>query len=266
MSLIWTPPPRKIWTPSRHQQRGFFALPGGMGAARPSGGGGGGADPNFSYRKLLLRMIGTNGSTTITDESGTPKTITANNGAALSTAQSYFGSGSSLLLDGVNDYIDTADNADFTLGTSDFLIEFMFYMTSAGAVRKIIFGQVNSAGATASVSVFGEVDAANKLHAYCVSGSTTIGECTSTTTISANTWYYGAYGRSGSTFGIYVNSGSPEATATSSAAVNDSSARFAIGRIGEYNALYFPGYIGGFRLTVGLFETPTPPAALWPNS
>lgn len=40
MSQIWTPAPRKIWTPSRKLQRGFFALPGGMGAARPSGGGG----------------------------------------------------------------------------------------------------------------------------------------------------------------------------------------------------------------------------------
>jgi hypothetical protein len=48
-------------------------------------------DPQFGSVSLLLHGDGTNGSTTITDSSPTPKTVTAVGNAQISTAQSKFG-------------------------------------------------------------------------------------------------------------------------------------------------------------------------------
>lgn len=53
---------------------------------------------------VLLRMEGTNGSTTFIDSSPSPQTITANGNAQISTAQSKFGE-SSGLFDGSGDYL-----------------------------------------------------------------------------------------------------------------------------------------------------------------
>jgi len=56
---------------------------------------------------LLLHGNGTNGSTTITDSSPSPKTVTAFGNAQISTAQSKFG-GASIALDGTGDYLNTS--------------------------------------------------------------------------------------------------------------------------------------------------------------
>ena len=56
-------------------------------------------DPYFSNVALLLHGNGTNGSTTITDSSPTPKTVTAVGNAQISTAQSKFG-GASIVFNG----------------------------------------------------------------------------------------------------------------------------------------------------------------------
>ena len=60
---------------------------------------------DFAYKQTVLSLHcdGSDGATTIIDNSFTPKTVTVNNGAALSTSDKKFGT-ASLLLDGVNDY------------------------------------------------------------------------------------------------------------------------------------------------------------------
>jgi PKD repeat protein len=93
------------------------------GVYTPGGGGGGGgpgADPNFNDVVLLASFDGANGSTTLTDESVPPATLTAVGGAALSTAQSRFG-GASLFLDGIDDRVTT--NRANGLGAQPFTIE-----------------------------------------------------------------------------------------------------------------------------------------------
>lgn len=76
---------------------------------------------------LLLHGNGTNGSTTITDSSPSPKTVTAVGNAQISTAQSKFG-GASIAFDGTGDYITIAEaSGSFTFGTGDFTIEFWLY-------------------------------------------------------------------------------------------------------------------------------------------
>lgn len=74
-----------------------------------------------TYTKSLLHFDGSDGSTTITDESG--KTWTVFGNSQIDTAQSKFG-GASILFDGIGDYIKTTDYADFNVGKENFTIDF----------------------------------------------------------------------------------------------------------------------------------------------
>jgi len=79
-------------------------------------------DPNFSNVSLLLHGNGANGSTTITDSSPSPKTVTPVKNAQISTAQSKFGGGS-IAFDGTGDCLTIPSSVDFNFGTGDFTIE-----------------------------------------------------------------------------------------------------------------------------------------------
>ena len=79
-------------------------------------------DASYSSVSLLLHGNGINGSTTITDNSPSPKTVTAVGNAQISTAQSKFGGGS-IAFDGTGDYLTTPNNSDYQFGTSDFTVE-----------------------------------------------------------------------------------------------------------------------------------------------
>ena len=66
---------------------------------------------------LLLHGDGANGSTTFTDSSASPKTITRVGNTSISTAQSKFG-GSSIYFDGAGDSLTAPASADFYLGST----------------------------------------------------------------------------------------------------------------------------------------------------
>ena len=85
------------------------------------------SDPYFNQISLLLPLAGSNGSTTFTDYSPSPKTITRSGDAQISTAQSKWGSGSGYF-DGAGNYLSVADSADFGFGTGDFTIECWCYL------------------------------------------------------------------------------------------------------------------------------------------
>ncbi|MEN6423324.1 MAG: hypothetical protein ABFD76_15400 [Smithella sp.] len=74
-----------------------------------------------SYMKLVLLGDGTDASTTITDSSSGGKTVTAKGDAQLDTAHKKFGT-ASILFDGSGDYLETADHADWYLGSGNFTI------------------------------------------------------------------------------------------------------------------------------------------------
>lgn len=74
----------------------------------------------------LLHFDGADESTTITDETG--RSWTAYDGAKLDDAVAAKFGPTALYLDGVNDYISTADHADMQLGLT-FTIDFWFYAT-----------------------------------------------------------------------------------------------------------------------------------------
>jgi hypothetical protein len=86
-------------------------------------------DQYYNSCSLLLHCNGANGSTTFTDNSPNNLTVTATNGAAISTVQSKFG-GASALFDGTNDYISTPSSTAFEFGSGNFTIEGWIYPTA----------------------------------------------------------------------------------------------------------------------------------------
>jgi hypothetical protein len=90
---------------------------------------GGDADPYFANVSLLLHGNGANGSTTITDSSPSPKTVTAVGNAQISTAQSKFG-GASIALDGTGDEL-TATIDSINIGTNLYTVESWLYLNTS---------------------------------------------------------------------------------------------------------------------------------------
>jgi hypothetical protein len=95
---------------------------------------------NDANTLLLLHMDGTNGSTVFRDDNGiigsTPKAITANGNAQISTAQSKF-SGSSALFDGTGDFLLLGHNTDLNFGPNNFTVEFWINFTNKNNVIEL---------------------------------------------------------------------------------------------------------------------------------
>jgi hypothetical protein len=91
-----TPLPHIAAMSTLRRNRGFIINPFAFGGAGPD-------DPYDAFVKVLLRFDGTNGSTSIVDETGN-NTWTCTGNAQLSTSTPKFGS-AALLLDGTGDFV-----------------------------------------------------------------------------------------------------------------------------------------------------------------
>lgn len=103
-------------------------------------------DPWFAQVVLLAGFNGTDASTTFTDESAAPHTLTASGNAQIDTAQKAFGTASALF-DGTNDYISAADSADWQLvptAGDECTIEAWVNFTGAGNSSQIIGQEASS--------------------------------------------------------------------------------------------------------------------------
>ena len=212
------------------------------------------ADAHFPKVALLLHCNGTNGSTTLTDSSANPKTVTVGGNAQISTAQSRFG-GASLLLDGSGDYASVANDANFDAGTGDFTIEMSCYRTGAGTGDRFLMERSNGAGFLLRWS------SAGNLQFFIASSSV----ASATFAFTVNTWYDIAVTRVGTAVNIWVN-GTSIASGTSSGSIT-AAASITIGgyRVGLSD--YFQGHIDQVRFTSlqGRYTgTYTPAAAEFP--
>lgn len=244
----------------RSRQRGFIINPFLFGG----GGGGGPTDPNYANVSLLMLMNGTNGSPAFTDNSPSPRTMTAFGNAQISTAQSKFG-GSSGAFDGTGDYVETASNAVFNMGTGSFSIEAWARFSTTGTFQTIV-AQADAAVTNSNISFALRRTDGNRIQGFVGSGSSLVGVITGSTNLAANIWYYFQYIRNGNNFNIYVDGVSDATTVTSSASVNASSNKLAIGRLGEFNGQYMNGFVGGVRITKGVARAANLPIAAWPTS
>lgn len=231
-------------------------------------------DPDYNSVSLLLHFDGTNGATTFTDNSQSPKTVTGNGNAQISTAQSKFG-GASLLLDGNGDFLSIAANAAFNFGTSDFTVEAFIYNTSETNNFQTIFANFNSASYTSGARFFivygGFAPVVAQRRKVGFGGFNLAANQSfllSTTSILVNTWYHVAVTRQGDTFRLFVN-GVLEATATKTDAMNFSINGTRIGANGwDGVASNFTGHIDELRVTKGVCRysaTFTPPTAPFEN-
>ena len=221
-------------------------------------------DPNFNSVSLLLHMDGTNGSTTFTDNSPSPKTVTAVGNVQISTAQSKFG-GASGLFDGTGDWCQIANNAAFKFGSGDFTIEYWIYPTDLTSVKQHINPDD---GSNTSYAI---ITSGSSLLYYLssVGGSTwDIASGVSIGTVTLSTWQHIALVRNGNVFTPYLN-GTAGTTTTSSATLFDFTSVLRVGsQSTDLSPTPFQGYMDEFRITKGVARYTanfTPPTAAFPN-
>lgn len=216
-------------------------------------------DPYRSQVSLLLHGDGTSGSTTITDSSPTPKTVTASGNAQISTAQSKFG-GSSIAFDGNADYISSGSDSSFQFETVDFTIEMWARFNAISDQLLYDTLPINGLGTRFSGFAF-VLNANGRLNVYSANQF----RGASTAVLSSNTWYHLALCRSASNWTYFVN-GVNSGGYTQSLNITDSN--FLLGKVGDSASYYVNAYIDDLRITKGVARYTsnfTPPTAPFPD-
>ena len=193
-------------------------------------------DVYYPQTSLLMHFNGTNGSTTMTDNSKNNLTVTSNNGAAISTAQSKFG-GSSVLFDGTNDYLSIPDNTPLVLSGGSYTIECWIRPTGNYADYNTIIAK---RAASSAWQVYLNITT-GFLSFY--DGT----ERNSSVTPTANVWSHIAAVYNGSTINLYLNGVSVLSNAVGN---TDYSSPIYIGSYST--SQYFNGYIDELRITKGI--------------
>lgn len=210
------------------------------------------ADPNFANVSLLLHCEGANGSTTILDNSPSPKTLTASGGVAITTAFSRFGS-SALGFDGISGAAITGTSADFNL-SGNFTIEYWVKQIAqasngvhlnvwASSTDKIVLAYIAGQGIY-----------------YLLNGNVVI----TSTSFPFNTWTHVALCRNGSTTTLYRDGTS---IGTTTASPLSSSKLVELGR--DQTAAFLNGQLDEVRITKGVARYTanfTPPTAAFPDA
>jgi hypothetical protein len=217
-------------------------------------------DALYNNVSLLLHADGADGSTTFTDNSPTPKAMTRNGVAEVSTTQSKFGGSSAKFSAGGS--VTALTSAAFGFGTGDFTVEAFVYMTgNAVSGGNTICDFRTTAGASPWTFFVGNTGAGNKLQTYL---STSPDVNAGTNYLSLNTWYHIAIARASDVWKIFID-GAEVGTATNSGNLGSSNV-LTIGNVaGATNTTgCFPGYIDDLRITKGVARYTgnfTPPAA-----
>jgi hypothetical protein len=207
-----------------------------------------GSDPYWANVSLLLRMDGTNGSTTFTDLSTNAHTITAFGNAQVSTSDPKFGTGS-LLLDGDGDYLQTPAHSSFAFGTGDFTVECWVYPDVVSD---------NDGLFTIGNQLHASVYQSNWYAGTAGSSGSSYGAAT------AGSWQHFAITRSGSTLRLFIN-GTQLSFASDSTNLTTNQLF-----IGYYfsSAFAWDGKIDEFRVTKGVARYTanfTAPTAAFPD-
>jgi hypothetical protein len=213
-------------------------------------------DQYYNSCSLLLHFDGTNGSTTITDNSKNNFTVTAANGAVISTAQSKFG-GASVFFDGTNDYVSIPNNAEFNFTSGTFTVELWAYFSSVSGQRVLVTNYQDVTNGWVLQLLNGVVNVN-----LSGNGQDIIG----TTTISTDTWYHIAVSGTAGSYKLFLNGVQEGSTYTGGTTLTSTSA-LTIGQI--VSSGYFVGYIDELRITKGVARYTgnfTPQTSAFPNS
>lgn len=227
------------------------------------------ADGIDSYAKLVLHLDGTDASTTITDSSLSPKTMTANGDMQIDTAQSVFG-GASGLFDGTGDFISGISDADYDITNGLFTVDFRLRWNSVATAVLFQFGNGGSTD-----GAWGVYWAANTLNLYYYTTDSPLSPTvvyTAAWTPSVNTWYHVAvvrgWGGNANDFAFTVDGVQVGTTGTSAATFTTPTSGNDTVRIGcqlfvLLNQNYLNGWIDEYRYSKGISRWTanfTPPA------
>ena len=217
-------------------------------------------DVNYASVSLLLHCDGTNGSTTFTDNSPTPKTVTANGVAQISTAQSKWGGASAIFSSGGS--LTLASDAAFGFGTGDLTIEAWVYLTSNAASGGSTIADFRASVAGVPWVFFvANTGAGNYIATYL---STTPDVTSGSNYITPNTWTHVALTRASGVWRLFI-AGVQVGTETNAIDLG-SSKPVTIGNVvGETGTTSnLPGHLDDLRITKGVARYTgnfTPPAA-----
>ena len=215
-------------------------------------------DPDYSNVSLLLHGNGTNGSTTITDNSPTPKTVTAVGNAQISTAQSKFG-GASIAFDGNGDYLSTPASSVFSYGTGDFTIEMWLYRIGTG--QQHLYEGRNG---TTTNTILLYLNPSNTL-TYYANGSIRI---SSGGVPAANNWSHVAVCRSATTTKLFLDGTQVGLSYTDTINYASPTSILILGTNDVGSGSYLNGYIDDLRITKGVARYTAnfiPPTAPFPD-
>ena len=219
-------------------------------------------DPYRSQVSLLLHGDGTNGSTTITDSSPSPKTVTAVGNAQISTALSKFGGASVAFDDVIPSYLTLPTSADFALGDTWTVEAWMFCrVVGPGSDRNalLLLGAVSQAG---SLAIYVE-NGGNFIVRAGVVGNDVVG----TGQVLASQWQFWAVSCLSNVATLYLD-GQSVAAGSVSGSVTAQSGRVASLGDGSLAAYNLDGYIDDLRITKGVARYTsnfTPPTAPFPD-
>lgn len=163
-----------------------------------------------SYTVLMLHLNGTDASTTFTDSSNNPHTMSYSGQVEIDTAQSKLG-GASAYVAGDDDWISSAAHNDWDLGAGDFTIDFWVrFSTVSQAQRLFAIGNsdvsivFNSSTQTVSVDIMGNT------------------VLTPSWSPATNNWYHVALARSGTSLKLYIGGTQLGSTITNSTNIQNS--------------------------------------------
>lgn len=208
-------------------------------------------DADFSKVSLLLHCDGADGSTTFTDSSATPKTVTAVGVAKISTAQSKFG-GASAIFDGISDYLSVPAHADFDFGTGDFTLDAWVFPATISGYAAIICRQQN----VGDEGLFQlRLSSGKPEFVFCANSSSSLVTLSAAQSIAANTWTHIALSRLGGIGRLFVD-GVLADTKSIAGTLNVAGRPLTIGVLNDGDSTnllaFFSGHIDDARITKGL--------------
>lgn len=178
----------------------------------------------------------------------------------------------SVYFDGIGDYLEIADSEDWTMGSGDFTIDFWAKRDSFGTSQYVL-GQWDSVAGSWLTSSFAlNFTPDNKVGALIVNPATGPMSIESTTTITDSSWNHITMSRNGNSLNLFINGVLENTLDLTGVTIANSAYKMGIGRIGEYDGLYYKGNIDEFRITKGEaiwttnFTPPTEPDTATANT
>lgn len=220
-------------------------------------------DPYYDNVVLLLPLEDNIGTNQLTDQSLSNKSVVAfNDNAAISSAQSKFGS-KSLFLDGTTDWVEYSNSADWIPNVA-YTIEFHGYPTTLGAINSAMGYRTSG---SQHGWLFGLVSGAPSFFGWG-SGDSTPKISLAGPTLSTDAWYHFALSRTTSGFWRLFIDGNLVDSNTETGVITDPSQPLFIGRDITTAGREWAGYLDNIRITRGACrytENFTPPQVPYLN-